>query len=239
MIMDSQIIVLAGAAASIGFIHTALGPDHYIPFIALSKSQNWSKLKTIWVTALSGLGHVGSSILLGVFGYLIGITLFSLESLESIRGNVAGWSLIILGLLYTVWGIKKSMNKEPHTHKHFHSDGSLHDHSHDHSNFKHAHVHQKEKNNTTPWVLFVIFVLGPCEPLIPLLIYPAAEHNTFAVILISLTFSVVTIATMLVIVFIGLSGLSIIPMEKIQRHIHTLAGSSILLCGVGIQFLGL
>ena len=60
--MDSQILVLAGATASIGFIHTALGPDHYIPFIALSKSQNWSKLKTVWVTALSGLGHVGSSI---------------------------------------------------------------------------------------------------------------------------------------------------------------------------------
>ena len=79
--MDSQILVLASAAASIGVIHTALGPDHYIPFIALSKSQNWSKFKTIWVTALSGLGHVGSSILIGVFGYWIGITLFSLESI--------------------------------------------------------------------------------------------------------------------------------------------------------------
>ena len=236
--MDSQIIVLAGAAASIGFIHTALGPDHYIPFIALSKSQNWSKFKTVWVTALSGLGHVGSSILIGVFGYLIGITLFSLESLESIRGNIAGWSLIILGLLYTVWGIKKSMNKEPHSHRHFHSDGTLHDHSHDHNNFKHAHIHQKEKN-TTPWVLFVIFVFGPCEPLIPLLIYPAAENNVFAVVLISLIFSIVTIGTMLAIVFLGLYGLSIIPMKKIQKHIHTLAGFSILMCGIGIQFLGI
>ncbi len=236
--MDSQIIVLAGAAASIGFVHTALGPDHYIPFIALSKSQNWSKFKTVWVTVLSGLGHVGSSILIGVFGYLIGITLFSLESLESIRGNIAGWSLIILGLLYTVWGIKKSMNKEPHSHRHFHSDGTLHDHSHDHNNFKHAHIHQKEKN-TTPWILFVIFVFGPCEPLIPLLIYPAAENNVFAVVLISLIFSIVTIGTMLAIVFLGLYGLSIIPMKKIQMHIHTLAGLSILLCGIGIQFLGL
>jgi len=237
--MDSQILVLAGAAASIGFIHTALGPDHYIPFIALSKSQNWSKFKTVWVTALSGLGHVGSSILIGVFGYLIGITLFSLESLESIRGDVAGWLLIILGLLYTIWGLKKSINKEAHSHKHFHSDGTLHEHSHDHKHFNHAHVHKKKSSNTTPWVLFVIFVFGPCEPLIPLLIYPAASHNFFAVTLISSIFAIVTIGTMLLIVFLGLYGLSFIPMEKIQKHIHTLAGLSILLCGIGIQFLGL
>ena len=237
--MDSQILLLASAAASIGVIHTALGPDHYIPFIALSKSQNWSKFKTIWVTALSGLGHVGSSILIGVLGYWIGITLFSLESIESIRGDIAGWLLIILGLLYTIWGFKNSINNETHTHKHFHSDGTLHDHSHGHNHFDHAHVHQEKSSNTTPWVLFIIFVFGPCEPLIPLLIYPAASHNFFAVILISSIFAIVTIATMLIIVFLGLYGLSLIPMEKIQKHIHTLAGISILFCGIGIQFLGL
>ncbi len=237
--MDSQILVLAGAAASIGFVHTALGPDHYIPFIALSKSQNWSKFKTVWVTALSGLGHVGSSILIGVFGYLIGITLFSLEAVESIRGNIAGWSLIILGLLYTIWGLKKSFKNETHSHLHVHSDGTVHHHTHNHKSSEHAHLHEDNKSSTTPWILFIIFVFGPCEPLIPLLIYPAAEHNVFAVVLISTIFSIVTIGTMLVIVFLGLYGLSIVPMKKMQKHIHTLAGVSILLCGIAVQFLGL
>ena len=237
--MDSQILVLASAAASIGFVHTALGPDHYIPFIALSKSQNWSKFKTVWVTTISGIGHVGSSILIGVFGYLIGITLFSLESLESIRANVAGWSLIILGLLYTIWGIKKSFKNETHSHLHVHSDGTLHNHTHNHKSSEHIHIHEDTKSNTTPWILFIIFVFGPCEPLIPLLIYPAAEHNVFAVVLISTIFGIVTIGTMLVIVFLGLYGLSIVPMKKMQKHIHTLAGVSILLCGIAVQFLGL
>jgi threonine/homoserine/homoserine lactone efflux protein len=75
--------------------------------------------------------------------------------------------------------------------------------------------------------------------LIPLLIYPAAEHNVFAVVLISTIFGIVTIGTMLVIVFLGLYGLSIVPMKKMQKHIHTLAGVSILLCGIAVQFLGL
>lgn len=237
--MDSQIIVLVTTAASIGVIHTALGPDHYIPFIALSKSQNWSKLKTFLVTTLSGLGHVGSSILIGVFGYLIGISLFSLEVLESIRGNVAGWSLVVLGLLYTLWGIKQSFKKESHSHPHVHSNGTVHNHSHNHTSNAHLHIHKMDKNDLTPWLIFLIFLFGPCEPLIPLLIYPAADHNTFAVILISLVFSIATILTMLVIVFSGLYGLSFLQTEKINKHIHTLAGFSILLCGVSIQFLGL
>lgn len=237
--MDSQILVLASAAASIGVIHTALGPDHYIPFIALAKSEKWSKLKTITITSLSGLGHVLSSILIGVFGYLIGVSLFSLEEIESIRGNVAGWALIALGLLYTIWGIQRSYKKHSHTHVHVHSDGTVHDHKHNHLSTPHTHKHKTEKSSLTPWVIFLIFLFGPCEPLIPLLIYPAAEQNTFAVVLISVVFSIATIATMLVIVFLGLYGLSYIPMAKIQKHIHTLAGISILMCGVAIQFLGL
>lgn len=237
--MDSQILVLASAAASIGIIHTALGPDHYIPFIALAKSEDWSKLKTIIITSLSGLGHVLSSILIGVFGYLIGVSVFSLEAIESVRGNVAGWALITVGLLYTIWGIRKSFKKQKHSHLHFHSDGTVHDHSHNHIHTEHIHKHEDKKSKLTPWMIFIIFVFGPCEPLIPLLIYPAAEQNTFAVMLISIIFSIATIGTMLVIVFLGLYGLSYIPMEKIQKHIHSLAGLSILVCGIGIQFLGL
>lgn len=237
--MDSEIIVLATAAASIGVVHTALGPDHYIPFIALAKSQNWSNAKTIWITSISGFGHVFSSVLLGLFGYYIGISLFSLKIFEGFQGNVAGWALLILGLLYTIWGIKKSKSSKPHTHSHNHSDGTEHVHLHTHENSNHKHIHKSEKSKSTPWVIFLIFLFGPCEPLIPLLVYPAANLNVFAVIFISTIFAVVTIATMLAFVFFGLFGISFLPLKKIEQHIHTLAGLSILFSGVGIQFLGL
>jgi sulfite exporter TauE/SafE len=238
--MDSHILVLASAAASIGLLHTALGPDHYIPFIALAKSQNWSKIKTVWITTISGIGHVLSSVLIGMFGYLLGSSILSLGSLENIRGGIAGWSLLILGLLYTIWGIKKSQSSNTHSHIHFHADGIEHSHTHTHKNAEHKHIHEtKEKSKATPWVLFLIFLFGPCEPLIPLLIYPAAGHNIFAVVFISTIFGIVTIGTMLGIVFLGLYGISFIPMKKIEKHIHTLAGLSILFSGIAVQFLGL
>jgi len=55
--------------------------------------------------------------------------------------------------------------------------GSAHGHKHAHHG-SHAHVHEEGSGaNITPWALFIIFVLGPCEPLIPILMYPAAKQS--------------------------------------------------------------
>ena len=77
--MSSEVIILAGTAATIGLIHTILGPDHYLPFIVLSKARQWSMLKTSVITFLCGLGHVLSSIILGFVGIALGMALFKLE----------------------------------------------------------------------------------------------------------------------------------------------------------------
>jgi hypothetical protein len=37
--MDSTVWALLVSAVSIAFIHTASGPDHYLPFIVISKSK--------------------------------------------------------------------------------------------------------------------------------------------------------------------------------------------------------
>jgi threonine/homoserine/homoserine lactone efflux protein len=88
-------------------------------------------------------------------------------------------------------------------------------------------------------VLFVIFVFGPCEPLIPLLMYPASESGTLDLIAVTAVFGLVTTATMLTVVLLGRAGLDFLPLTKVQRYSHALAGGSILLCGLAILFLGL
>ena len=37
--MNDSIALLSVTAISIGFIHTVLGPDHYLPFIVLSQGK--------------------------------------------------------------------------------------------------------------------------------------------------------------------------------------------------------
>jgi len=224
-------------AASIGFFHTIMGPDHYLPFIMMAQSGQWSRKKTTIVTLLCGIGHVLSSIFLGFIGITFGIAVSKLEFFESFRGNIAAWALIAFGLVYLVWGVRQAWKNKPHTHFHSHG-GDKHAHTHVHTD-DHSHVHGQKKKSITPWVLFAIFVFGPCEPLIPLLMYPAFQSSMFGVVLVSLVFGLVTLATMLGMVLVTTYGIELIPTKKMERYTHAFAGATIFFCGVSIQFLGL
>jgi ABC-type nickel/cobalt efflux system permease component RcnA len=222
-------------AATIAFVHTVLGPDHYLPFIVLSRARGWSIVKTIWITLLCGIGHVGSSIVLGAIGIGAGIGVSKLIGIESYRGNIAAWAFLAFGLVYTIWGIRRAILNKPHKHYHTHTNGMVHDHDHTHQN---SHDHQHGKN-ITPWILFIIFVLGPCEPLIPILMYPAAQRSTWGIIQVSLIFSTITILTMIVLVVLATYGLKMVTFGRLERYTHAIAGATICLSGIAILFLGL
>lgn len=217
--MTEAISILAVTAATIGFFHTLLGPDHYLPFIVLSKARKWSLPKTMWITFLCGLGHVLSSVVLGLVGVAFGMALGRLEAFEAFRGNLAARALIVFGFTYCVWGLHRALKGRAHHHSHPHPHG--------------------EKGALTPWVLFTIFVLGPCEPLIPLVMYPAAEHSIAGTVVVAGIFSVVTVATMMAVVLVTIWGISLVKLGTVERFSHALAGLAICLSGLAIEFLGL
>ncbi|MEW5907163.1 MAG: sulfite exporter TauE/SafE family protein [Elusimicrobiota bacterium] len=224
---------IIATAASLGFIHTVLGPDHYVPFAALSKARGWTRAKTAVITFLCGLGHVLSSVLIGAAGILLGTAVAKLEWIEGFRGDIAGWLLLSFGLAYMVWGIKKAVRGEKHSHAHSHADGTPHAHEHSHET-EHAHPHG-EKASVTPWALFIIFVFGPCEPLIPVLMYPAMESGWGLAMAAAAVFSLVTMATMMGMVFLLLGGIKLVPAERLERYSHALAGFAVFLCGAAVK----
>ena len=237
--LNQELLILSITAISIGFFHTLLGPDHYLPFIVMARARRWSLLKTGWITFLCGIGHIMSSVLLGIIGAALGIAVTRLEILESFRGNLAAWALIAFGLVYFIWGLRQAIRNRPHAHLHDHIDEGDHVHTHVH-NKEHLHIHNKEKSaDLTPWVLFTIFIFGPCEPLIPILMYPAAKKSIFGLIWVTGIFAVVTIATMLGVVIISTFGINLLPMKKLERYTHAIAGGTIFICGLAIQFLGI
>jgi sulfite exporter TauE/SafE len=239
--MSQELFILTLTALSLGFFHTLFGPDHYLPFIVIAKAKQWSKLKTAGLTFLCGLGHIGSSVLLGLIGIALGAAVTKLTDIESFRGNIAAWAMIAFGLVYFIWGLRRAYRNNPHDHSHFHLESGQHSHTHAHTE-EHLHIHEpgaQTKINLTPWILFTVFVFGPCEPLIPLLMYPAAKNSLAGLLLVTMVFGTATIATMLTLVLIGSYGISFIPLKKIERYTHALAGATILLCGLAIQFLGL
>jgi hypothetical protein len=116
--------------------------------------------------------------------------------------------------------------------------GKSHEHEHSHQD-EHVHIHEEEAINTTPWILFLIFVFGPCEPLIPIVMYPAAENNISGAVLVSVLFSIVTIGTMMSIVLAFRFGLNKINLKPLEKYSNLLAGTMIFVTGLAIVFLGL
>lgn len=228
-----QTTAILATAASLGFIHTVLGPDHYVPFVALSKARGWTRTKTAVITFLCGLGHVLSSVLIGFAGIALGTAVSRLEWIEGFRGDIAGWLLLSFGLAYMVWGIKKAVRGEKHSHVHAHADGEPHSHEHSHEP-EHVHPHGG-KASVTPWALFIIFVFGPCEPLIPVLMYPAMDTGMGLAMAAAAVFSIVTISTMMGMVFLLLGGIRLVPAERMERYAHALAGFAVFLCGAAIK----
>ncbi len=236
--MENSIALLSATAVSLGFIHTILGPDHYLPFIVLSEARKWNLRKTMLITFLCGMGHVLSSVLLGFAGIAIGLSVNRLVSVESFRGNIAAWLFIAFGLVYMIISIRNLYRRRKHSHPHFHYDSGSHVHEHSHFS-EHTHIHETDKARTTPWILFLIFVFGPCEPLIPVLMYPAAENNIHGTIVVALLFSIVTIATMMGVVLAFKLGFSKINLKPVEKYSNVIAGAMIFLSGVAIRFLGL
>lgn len=236
--MHNETSVLFLTALSIGFFHTLFGPDHYLPFIAMAKARNWSIVKTSLITILCGLGHVLSSVILGLAGIALGAAVFKLEAIESARGNMAAWLLLIFGFSYFIWGLRIAIRNKPHLHTHEHEEGKAHKHRHDH-NTGHFHLHTKKNVNITPWILFTIFIFGPCEPLIPILMYPAAKGSITSMLLVTAVFGIITISTMLGLVITLSYGLLKLPLGRLERYSHAIAGLIIFLCGGAIKFLGL
>lgn len=218
--MDESISLLAFTALSIGAVHTLAGPDHYLPFVAMSRSRNWSVSKTVNIVIICGLGHVLSSVVIGFIGIAAGVALARVEWIEGVRGNIAAWLLLLFGLGYFLWGFYRYVSGR---------------------NFHH-HAHGKDHTGSrqmTFWILFTIFVFGPCEPLIPILLYPASNHNYVAVVIIAAIFALATLITMTVIVLLLLKGVSSVRFGRIEKYQHMLAGLTIAACGAAIVFLGL
>jgi nickel/cobalt transporter (NicO) family protein len=213
--MGKGYFLLLISTLSIGFIHS-LAPDHWMPFAVIGKAKRWSKAKLLLVTLVSGIGHVGSSILLGSVGILLGFSLYRMKNIESHRGEIALWLLIGFGIAYTIWGLKKARE-----HKHEHIDAE-----------------RLKSKSVTFWTLFAIFILGPCEPLIPLM-FLATEYGWVGIFLTSLAFSVITIFMMLAQTLLAFYGIQLIRHDIADRYSHAFAGLVIVLTGGFVMFLGI
>lgn len=217
--MSATLSMLLGTAATVGFVHTLIGVDHSLPFVVLARARGWSLRRTLLVAGVCGLAHVGTSVVLGLVGIGFGLALEQVAWVQEIRGSMASWGLIGFGLAYMAWAVFR---------------GRSHAHAHAHTQDQDA-----SDKSLTVWSLFILFALGPCEALFPLMMAPAWMHHWTWVVAVTTVFGAVTVATMLAAVTAGVVGLERLPLGHLERHGHALAGLAIAGSGLAIQALGI
>ena len=217
--MENSSGALVGLAASIGLVHTIIGVDHTLPFIMLARAQKWSLSRLLSITFLCGTGHVLSSVLLGLFGISMGVAIDWLEIIEARRGQMAAWLLIGFGLAYAIWSLHRERKKR--------------------SSLQLDPDQRQRRRLATVWGLFIVAVLGSCEPLIPILMAPAFDQMWATVVVIILVFGLVTVGMMCLLVTIGYFGLKLPVFSFLERYVHTASGLVIAGSGVAIQLVGI
>ena len=224
--MDDTWPILAASAISVGFLHTVLGPDHYLPFVAIGAARRWSRRKLVVVTVVCGTVHIATSMLIaGVIGGLLGLGASRVEEVFGWQGSAVAWALIALGVGYAAWSLFR-----PHRHRHMpdgsHLPGTLDGNG--------APTPAASTRDITMWTLVLIFAFGPCEALIPLVMLPSAQGSVAGIVLVLGLFGTVTVATMTVLVLLLHAGVRLLPMARLTRAAHPLAGLVVALCGVAI-----
>jgi nickel/cobalt exporter len=227
--------LLLSTAAGVAFLHTIMGPDHYLPFLMLASARKWSWVRTLTVAGICGLGHVAGSLLLGVAGLAIGASVASVDQIQVWRGDWAAWLLVAFGFAYAMWGLRIALRKKRDLQAHTHMG-----HVHIHRHASKPHGHDDTKGDTvTFWMLLLVFVLGPCEPLVPLFILPASRGLWDLALMTAVVFSVVTLVTMLSLTALGMAGLERLSFRWAEKWGHALAGVAVATSGLAVILFGL
>ncbi len=88
----SQIII---GAFLLSIVHASI-PNHWIPLVALSKSEKCTEKFTMSITAIAGFSHTLSTIIIGI---IVGFLGYKLSGSYSFIAGVIAPSLLLLATL--------------------------------------------------------------------------------------------------------------------------------------------
>ena len=226
--MDSphSLTALIFAAASLGFAHTIVGPGHYLPFASLAKFGNWSYFRTMCAVFACGFAHVLSSLAIGAAGLALGAGVGALERVEGSRADIVKWVFLAFAAAYLAFALRSAFRNGADSRPSSEEPGG----AGGHRICEGAGARRGDR--TTFWVLFAIFAFGPCEVLIPLVMYPAASFDWLGVLAVAVAFSAATLITMLAAVSALFFGLKGVNTGGLERWGNAITGLVFLACAV-------
>ncbi|MBW4025474.1 MAG: hypothetical protein HIU92_20485 [Proteobacteria bacterium] len=126
--MPSEALFLVAAVAGVGVLHTIV-PDHWVPITLIARQRGWSRGETARVAFKAGIGHVLSTLAIGLVVWIAGVAFAT--RFGSIVDTVASLALVAFGGWIAISALREMRGGGGHGHTHGHEHG--HGHSHDFS----------------------------------------------------------------------------------------------------------
>ena len=153
----------------LGIIH-ALIPNHWLPLVAIARSEKWEKYELILVASITASAHVMGTVILGIALGMVGSKLA--HQYEGYVHVIAPVLLIIFGLIYFTVNLP-----------------------HHHTANKDVQYYKKSK---TKWVLILAatMFLSPCLE-VESLFLTAGAYGLNGILLIALVYAVISITVII------------------------------------------
>jgi nickel/cobalt exporter len=201
-------ITLVSGSLLLSLLH-AIIPNHWLPILAIGKKENWSFREVLQVTAISGLSHVTSTLLIGW-----GLAFFGWElsqKYKSITPFVAPFFLIAIGIVFIY---------RHHRHKHFH----VADQPHQNSKFKMIAS------------LSLAMFFSPCLE-VEAYFLAAGVESLWWTVLLSAIYFFVTLLGMIIWVAVAYHSLNKLNWHALEHKAGIIAGVTLISSGIISFFL--
>ncbi len=210
------LFVVAGSAV-VGAVH-ALLPDHWIPYVVLSKARGWDLPRSLASVVAGGVAHLVSTTVLGVLIAYLGAE--ALAKAGPVAELAGAGLLVVFGGVLSLRGLAAARRGEGHLHGHAHG--------------REGHTHGSAPPRRDRGYLLQGALLGirPCAEAIPVFL-AASVYGLTSSLLAVLAWVAATLGTMVTIVWVSLTGLRGVNPDFLSRYGDLVAGLVILVMGLG------
>jgi nickel/cobalt transporter (NicO) family protein len=201
----------------LSLIHTAI-PNHWLPLIAIGKTEKWTKKETWVATLITGFSHTLSTVMIGIIVGFAGVKLSAYYGI--IAHYAAPIILITIGLVYVI------IDRTGHPHHHHHDR---------------ENPEQFRKTKTSKGALLaslsLAMFLTPCIE-IEAYYFQASLSGWPGIVAVSAVYVFTTVSLMLILVSLGMHGIRKIRSHLLEHHEKVVTGMVLIILGVlGLIFI--
>jgi putative Mn2+ efflux pump MntP len=209
--MDGLIQIFLGSLL-LSVVHATI-PSHWLPLIAIGKSEKWSDRETISVTAITAISHTISTVIIGILVGMLGYKLS--ESYHYITHYIAPVILVLLGFIYFILEYRHSKIKTAHQHHHINVDKIV----------------KRKSKRSIVLTLSIAMFFSPCLE-IEIYYFTASRLGWSGITMVSLVYFFITVLGMVLLVYYGAKGVKKLRWHFLEHHDKLISGVVLVLVGL-------